>query len=47
MLKNYELRVHAVFCCLNPMEGMIKGINDSLDFKTIETLWYFSLLFVP
>lgn len=25
--------------CLNPMEGMIKGINDKLNFKTSETLW--------
>ncbi len=25
--------------CLNPMEGMVKGINSSLEFKVHETLW--------
>lgn len=25
--------------CLNPMEGMIKGINPQLNFETSETLW--------
>lgn len=25
--------------CLNPMEGMIKGIDSKLNFETIETLW--------
>lgn len=25
--------------CLNPMEGMVKGIDSQLDFKTSETLW--------
>lgn len=25
--------------CLDPMEGMVKGINPDLSFDTVETLW--------
>ncbi|QTL99080.1 hypothetical protein GM661_14495 [Iocasia frigidifontis] len=25
--------------CLNPMEGMVKGINSDIKFKVLETLW--------
>ncbi|MFC2063282.1 hypothetical protein ACFLS8_05005 [Chloroflexota bacterium] len=25
--------------CLDPMEGMVKGLNDKLDFTVRETLW--------
>ncbi len=25
--------------CLNPMEGMVKGLNPKLQFQVVETLW--------
>lgn len=25
--------------CLNPMEGMIKGVNTDLEYEVLETLW--------
>lgn len=25
--------------CLNPMEGMVKGLNPELQFRVVETLW--------